>query len=104
MDYARDHIKKQPVECWDPFAVFLCYVVTGQWGREPEAARDVWESLSWKIWGNRYPGIPLQVFGHIGVIRMPAPGLGEHNRLILEQWLGYTSDEVQKLYKKGTIL
>jgi len=35
---------------------------------------------------------------------MPAPGLGEHSRLILEQWLGYTSDEVQQLYEKGTIL
>jgi hypothetical protein len=35
---------------------------------------------------------------------MPAPGMGEHNRLILEQWLGYTFDEIQELYKKGTIV
>ena len=50
------------------------------------------------------PGFPFK-FSDVSVnIRMPAPGLGEHSRLILEQWLGYTSDEVQELYEKGTIL
>jgi crotonobetainyl-CoA:carnitine CoA-transferase CaiB-like acyl-CoA transferase len=44
------------------------------------------------------------IYTAMGTIRMPAPGLGEHNRFILEQWLGYTPDEVQKLYKQGTIL
>lgn len=50
------------------------------------------------------PGFPFKFSDTSGTIRMPAPGLGEHNRLILEQWLGYTSDEVEKLYKKGTIV
>jgi len=50
------------------------------------------------------PGFPFKFSDTSGTIRMPAPGLGEHNRLILEQWLGYTSDEVQKLYNKGTIV
>jgi crotonobetainyl-CoA:carnitine CoA-transferase CaiB-like acyl-CoA transferase len=50
------------------------------------------------------PGFPFKLSDTSAAIRMPAPGLGEHSRLILEQWLGYTSDEVQKLYKKGTIL
>lgn len=50
------------------------------------------------------PGFPFKFSEVSGKIRMPAPGLGEHSRLILEQWLGYTSDEVQELYKKGTIL
>jgi crotonobetainyl-CoA:carnitine CoA-transferase CaiB-like acyl-CoA transferase len=50
------------------------------------------------------PGIPFKFSEASESIRMPAPGLGEHSRLILEQWLGYTSDEVQELYKKGTIL
>jgi crotonobetainyl-CoA:carnitine CoA-transferase CaiB-like acyl-CoA transferase len=50
------------------------------------------------------PGFPFK-FSDVSVnIRMPAPGLGEHSRLILEQWLGYTADEVQQLYEKGTIL
>jgi len=50
------------------------------------------------------PGFPFKLSDTSGTIRMPAPGLGEHNKLILEQWLGYTSEEVQKLYKKGTML
>jgi crotonobetainyl-CoA:carnitine CoA-transferase CaiB-like acyl-CoA transferase len=50
------------------------------------------------------PGFPFKVSDVSVHIRMPAPGLGEHSRLILEQWLGYTSDEVQELYERGTIL
>jgi crotonobetainyl-CoA:carnitine CoA-transferase CaiB-like acyl-CoA transferase len=50
------------------------------------------------------PGFPFKFSDASGSIRMPAPGLGEHNRLILEQWLGYTSEEVQALYGKGIIL
>jgi crotonobetainyl-CoA:carnitine CoA-transferase CaiB-like acyl-CoA transferase len=49
------------------------------------------------------PGFPFKFSDASGTIRMPAPGLGEHNRLILEQWLGYSADEVKKLYEKGTI-
>ena len=50
------------------------------------------------------PGFPYKFSEASGSIRMPAPSLGEHSRLILEEWLGYTSDEVQELYKKGIIL
>ena len=50
------------------------------------------------------PGFPFKFSDKSGTIRMPAPGLGEHSKFILEQWLGYTPDEVQKLYKKGTIV
>lgn len=50
------------------------------------------------------PGFPFKFSNASGSIRMPAPGLGEHSRFILEQWLGYTSEEVQELYGKGIIL
>jgi crotonobetainyl-CoA:carnitine CoA-transferase CaiB-like acyl-CoA transferase len=50
------------------------------------------------------PGLPFKLSETSGAIRMPAPGLGEHSRLILEKWLGYPSHEVEKLYKNGTIL
>ncbi len=50
------------------------------------------------------PGFPFKFSEAPGSIRMPAPGLGEHTRFILEQWLGYTSDEVEELYRKGIIL
>jgi crotonobetainyl-CoA:carnitine CoA-transferase CaiB-like acyl-CoA transferase len=49
------------------------------------------------------PGFPFKFSDATGSIRMPAPGLGEHSRFILEQWLGYTSGEVQELYKKKII-
>ncbi|MGB7575688.1 MAG: CoA transferase [Thermodesulfobacteriota bacterium] len=50
------------------------------------------------------PGFPFKFSDASGSIRMPAPGLGEHSRFILEQWLGYTSEEVRALYGKGIIL
>lgn len=50
------------------------------------------------------PGFPFKFSDASGSIRIPAPGLGEHSRFILEQWLGYTSEEVQALYGKGIIL
>ncbi len=50
------------------------------------------------------PGFPFKFSETSGSIRIPAPGLGEHTRFILEQWLGYASDEVQELYKGGIIL
>jgi crotonobetainyl-CoA:carnitine CoA-transferase CaiB-like acyl-CoA transferase len=50
------------------------------------------------------PGLPFKFSAAQGSIRMPAPGLGEHSRLILEQWLGYAAEEVQELYKKKIIV
>jgi crotonobetainyl-CoA:carnitine CoA-transferase CaiB-like acyl-CoA transferase len=50
------------------------------------------------------PGFPFKFSDASGSIRMPAPGLGEHSRFILEQWLGYPSDKVQELFERGTIL
>jgi crotonobetainyl-CoA:carnitine CoA-transferase CaiB-like acyl-CoA transferase len=50
------------------------------------------------------PGLPFKFSAAEGSIRLPAPGLGEHSRLILEQWLGYTAEEVQELYKKKIIV
>jgi CoA:oxalate CoA-transferase len=50
------------------------------------------------------PGFPFKFSDTVGSIRLPAPGLGEHSRLILEQWLGYTPAEVQELYEKKIIV
>lgn len=36
--------------------------------------------------------------------RMPAPHLGEHTRLILEEWLGYSPKEVNALYEAKALL
>src|SRR4030043_1153935 len=67
--------------------------------------RGMFDRVYHEKYGNiDIPGFPFKFSDTSGTIRMPAPGLGEHNRLILKQWLGYTSDEGQKLYNKGTIV
>jgi len=50
------------------------------------------------------PGFPFKFSGVEGSLRMPAPGLGEHSRMILEEWLGYGPGEVDELYKNKIIL
>ena len=49
------------------------------------------------------PGIPYHFSQLPGEIRMPGPDLGEHNDLILGQWLGYSQDEIQALRSAGVI-
>jgi crotonobetainyl-CoA:carnitine CoA-transferase CaiB-like acyl-CoA transferase len=50
------------------------------------------------------PGFPFKFSGVEGSLRMPAPGLGEHSRMILEEWLGYGPGEVDELYEEKIIL
>jgi crotonobetainyl-CoA:carnitine CoA-transferase CaiB-like acyl-CoA transferase len=49
------------------------------------------------------PGIPYKFSDIAGSIRMPGPGLGEHNQLILRDWLGYSDQEMAELRKKKII-
>ena len=50
------------------------------------------------------PGIPYHFSSTPGKIRRPAPGLGEHNRVLLTDWLGYTADEITRLQSAKVIL
>lgn len=50
------------------------------------------------------PGIPYHFSSTPGKIRRPAPGLGEHNRVLLADWLGYTADEITRLQSAKVIL
>lgn len=43
------------------------------------------------------PGIPYRFSSKLGAIKLPAPDLGEHNRMLLESWLGYSEDEIERL-------
>jgi len=49
------------------------------------------------------PGVPFKFSETPGSVRFPAPQLGKHNRMILEQLLGLSKDEVDGLYEKGVI-
>jgi crotonobetainyl-CoA:carnitine CoA-transferase CaiB-like acyl-CoA transferase len=45
---------------------------------------------------------PVKLFDTPAEIRMPPPGLGEHNREIL-QWLGYSPQQIEQFGKEGVI-
>jgi len=50
------------------------------------------------------PGFPFKFSEAEGSLRMAAPGLGEHTKLILGEWLGYSDDEVKALYEARVVL
>jgi len=67
--------------------------------------REMFQKVHHEKYGDiDIPGFPFKFSETPGSIRMPAPGLGEHSRFILEEWLGYTPNEVQELYKRGIVL
>jgi crotonobetainyl-CoA:carnitine CoA-transferase CaiB-like acyl-CoA transferase len=67
--------------------------------------RGMFRKISHKQFGEiDIPGFPFKFSETEGSLRMPAPGLGEHNRLILEQWLGYSPEEVNNLYHSRIII
>jgi len=49
------------------------------------------------------PGFALRFSEFPQTLDLQAPMLGEHNAEILTQWLGYTTDEVQELERKGIL-
>jgi len=51
----------------------------------------------------RMPGFPLKMEKTPGVIKMPAPLLGEHTAQVLKELLGYSDKKIDELRKSGTI-
>lgn len=49
------------------------------------------------------PGFALRFSDFPQPLELQAPALGEHNEAILTQWLGYTTDEVRELERKGIL-
>ncbi len=67
--------------------------------------RGMFEKVFHKEFGTvDIPGIPYKFSRTPGSIRMPAPGLGEHNHFILENWLGYEPHEIASLQDEGIII
>ena len=52
----------------------------------------------------RMPGFPLKMEKTPGVIKMPAPLLGEHTAQVLKELLGYGDEKIEELRKSGTIV
>jgi len=50
------------------------------------------------------PGVPFGFSKTPGSIRMPAPGLGEHNRFVLENWLSLSHEEISALEAEGVVV
>jgi crotonobetainyl-CoA:carnitine CoA-transferase CaiB-like acyl-CoA transferase len=50
----------------------------------------------------RYPGVPFQMHGTPGVVRTPAPQLGQHNAQVYGE-AGYTKDDLVVLAGAGVI-
>ena len=50
-----------------------------------------------------FPGFPAHLDATPASFRLPAPGLGEHNREVFAGMLGMSDDELQALYAAGVI-
>jgi crotonobetainyl-CoA:carnitine CoA-transferase CaiB-like acyl-CoA transferase len=74
-------------------------------GDENLTQRDMFMKVSHGQFGEiDVPGFPFKFSGAEGRLTMPAPGLGEHSRMILEEWLGYSANNVDALYTDKIIL
>lgn len=67
-------------------------------------ARGMFETVQHKTLGAiEVPGIPYKFSETPGSVRLPAPELGEHNRKILKEWLGYSEKDIKRLMKDDII-
>ncbi len=83
----------------------IAYTLEGVNADENLKQREMFQQVHHAKYGDiDIPGLPFKFSAAEGSIRLPAPGLGEHSRLILEQWLGYTAGEVDELYEQGAIV
>ncbi|HOT46844.1 MAG TPA: CoA transferase [Spirochaetota bacterium] len=83
----------------------IAYTIDQVNGDENLRQRDMFMKVSHGEFGEiDVPGFPFKFSGAEGSLRMPAPGLGEHSRMVLEEWLGYSAGEVDALYKEKIIL
>ncbi|MBN1498505.1 MAG: CoA transferase [Spirochaetes bacterium] len=69
------------------------------------AVRGMFRTVTHAQYGDiNVPGFPFKFSEYEQEIRMPAPGLGEHSRFILEDRLGYAPAEIDVLLGDGVVL
>ena len=67
--------------------------------------REIFRTIEHAQYGTiDIPGFPFKFSESEQTLRMPAPGLGEHTREILQQRLGYSTAEVDTLFKDKVVL
>lgn len=68
-------------------------------------ARGMFQKVHHQQFGDiDIPGFPYKFSQAQGSIRLPAPALGEHSRFILEKSLGYSTQEVEKLFAAKVVI
>jgi formyl-CoA transferase len=67
-------------------------------------SREIVQEIQHPLTGPiRMVGTPVKYDNVRGQVRMPPPRLGEHNREILEKFLGYDDEQIGQLEKEGVI-
>jgi crotonobetainyl-CoA:carnitine CoA-transferase CaiB-like acyl-CoA transferase len=106
-DWTRRHTSKEILSELEARKIpcGIAYNLEGVHEDENLKHRGMFEQVEHREFGTiDIPGIPFKFSKTPGDIRMPAPGLGEHNRLILEQWLGYSAERIAELEKQGVLV
>ena len=107
LPWLLDHDKVDIFKAGQEHGLGFSYVATMQdlLDMEQLKARDYFIELEHPVAGRlKYPGAPISPDGSVDPwVYRRAPLLGEHNREILGQRLGYSEHEVNKLQAQGVI-
>jgi CoA:oxalate CoA-transferase len=67
-------------------------------------SREMWVDLNHQLAGDlRVPNFPVKLSETPGVVSSPSPVIGEHNKEILVDLLGYSNQELKNLEETGVI-
>ena len=67
-------------------------------------ARDMVIDMNHPLLGDyKAVNFPIKFSETPGKVHSPAPLLGEHNEVLLKEYLGYSEEEIKELYKEGVL-
>ena len=67
-------------------------------------ARDMWVEIDHPLAGSiTLPNFPIKFSETKGNVRIPAPLLGQYNKEVYSELLGYTYNDIEVLRKEGVI-
>ena len=107
LPWLLEHDKVDIFKAGQEHGLGLAFVATMQDILEMEqlTARDYFVELDHPVAGPlKYPGPPVNPEPQVSAwVYQPAPLLGQHTREILRDRLGYSEDQVDRLFKQGVI-